>query len=106
MRPNSAYYQDLSEMRYVEVVARGNVGSLYLDLGLLSEDVSINGYAPNDNFDGENTLGTTTAFRSGEHLRLRGQLHREDSQARHLCGLGKVHRLRRLHREVPLQERA
>lgn len=62
MRPNSAYYQDLSEMRYVEVVARGNVGSLYLDLGLLSEDVSINGYAPNDNFDGENTLGTTTAL--------------------------------------------
>ena len=60
MRPNSAYYQDLSEMRYVEVVARGNVGSLYLDLGLISEDLSINGYAPNGVYDGENTLGTTT----------------------------------------------
>ena len=62
MRPNSSYYQDLSEMRYVEVVARGNVGSLYLDLGLISEDLSINGYEPNGTYDGENSLGTTTAL--------------------------------------------
>lgn len=62
MRPNSSYYQDLSEMRYVEVVARGNVGSIYLDLGLISEDVSINGYAPNGEYNGENNLGTTTTM--------------------------------------------
>lgn len=62
MRPNSSYYQDLSDMRYVEVVARGNVGSLYLDLGLVSEDLSINGEAPNGEYDGENDLGTTTAL--------------------------------------------
>lgn len=62
MRPNSSYYQDLSDMKYVEVVARGNVGSLYLDLGLVSEDLSINGYAPNGSYDGENDLGTTTAL--------------------------------------------
>lgn len=62
MRPNSSYYQDLSQMRYVEVVARGNVGSLYLDLGLVSEDLSINGFAPNGVYDGENDLGTTTAL--------------------------------------------
>lgn len=62
MRPNSSYYQDMSNMKYIEVVARGNVGSLYLDLGLVSEDLSINGYAPNGEYDGENDLGTTTAL--------------------------------------------
>ncbi|MBR3851350.1 MAG: cell surface protein SprA, partial [Fibrobacter sp.] len=61
MRPNSSYYQDLSEMKYLEVVARGNVGSIYLDLGLMSEDISINGYEPNEEYDGENDLGTTVA---------------------------------------------
>lgn len=62
MRPNSAYYQDLSEMKYIEVVARGNVGSLFLDLGQVSEDISINGFAPNGEYDGENDLGSTTAL--------------------------------------------
>ena len=62
MRPNSAYYQDLSEMKYIEVVARGNVGSLFLDLGQVSEDISINGFAPNGQYDGENDLGSTTAL--------------------------------------------
>ncbi len=62
MRPNSSYYQDLSNMKYIEVVARGNTGSIYLDLGLVSEDISINGYAPNGQYDGENDLGTTTAL--------------------------------------------
>lgn len=62
MRPNSSYYQDLSEKKYIEIVARGNVGSLYLDLGLVSEDLSINGEAPNGQYDGENELGTTTAL--------------------------------------------
>ena len=62
MRPNSSYYQDLSDMKYIEVVARGNVGSLYLDLGLISEDLSINGTAPNGDYNGENDIGTTTAL--------------------------------------------
>ena len=62
MRPNSSYYQDLSDMKYIEVVARGNVGSIYLDLGLISEDLSISGDAPNGFYDGENDLGTTTAL--------------------------------------------
>ena len=62
MRPNSAYYQDLSEMKYIEVVARGNVGSLFLDLGQVSEDIPINGHAPNGEYDGENDLGSTTAL--------------------------------------------
>ncbi len=62
MRPNSSYYQDMSDMKYIEVVARGNVGSIYLDLGLISEDISINGFAPNGLYDGENDLGTTTAL--------------------------------------------
>ncbi len=62
MRPNSSYYQDMSNMKYIEVVARGNVGSLYLDLGLISEDLSINGHEPNGRYDGENDLGTTTAL--------------------------------------------
>lgn len=62
MRPNSNYYQDLSDMKYIEVVARGNVGSLYLDLGLLSEDISVSGMEPNGTYDGENELGSTTAL--------------------------------------------
>lgn len=62
MRPNSSYYHDLSEMKYIEVVARGNVGSIYLDLGLISEDISINGHEPNGRYDGENDLGTTIAL--------------------------------------------
>ena len=62
MRPNSSYYQDLSDMKYIEVVARGNVGSLYLDLGLVSEDLSINGWSPNGEYNGENDIGTTTAL--------------------------------------------
>ena len=62
MRPNSAYYQDMSEMKYIEIVARGNVGSLYLDIGQISEDLSINGYEPNGIYNGENDLGSTTAL--------------------------------------------
>ena len=61
MRANSSYYQDLSEMKYLEIVARGNSGSIFIDLGLVSEDISINGYAPNGEYDGENQLGMTTA---------------------------------------------
>ena len=62
MRPNSAYYQDMSEMKYIEIVARGNVGSLFLDLGQVSEDLSINGFEPDGQYNGENDLGTTTAL--------------------------------------------
>jgi hypothetical protein len=45
--PNSSYYQDLSQKKYIEIVARGNVGSIYLDLGLISEDISFDGREPN-----------------------------------------------------------
>ncbi|WP_295680154.1 cell surface protein SprA [uncultured Fibrobacter sp.] len=62
MRPNSSYYQDLSDLKYIEIVARGNVGSIYIDLGLVSEDISINGRAPNGQYNGENEIGTTTAL--------------------------------------------
>jgi len=60
MRPNGVYYQDLSQKRYIEVVVRGNVGSLYMDLGSVSEDISINGFEPNTNLDSEADHGTTT----------------------------------------------
>lgn len=62
MRPNSSYYQDLSQKKYIEIVARGNVGSIYLDLGLISEDISFDGREPNKTYDGENDLGFTTAL--------------------------------------------
>ncbi|MBO6076363.1 MAG: cell surface protein SprA [Fibrobacter sp.] len=61
MRANSSYYQDLSEMKYLEIVARGNSGSIFIDLGLVSEDISINGHKPNGIYNGENQLGMTTA---------------------------------------------
>ncbi|MDR3000125.1 MAG: cell surface protein SprA [Fibromonadaceae bacterium] len=60
MRANSSYYQDLSQKKYIEIVARGNVGSLYVDLGAISEDISINGFEPNGKLDSEASLGTTT----------------------------------------------
>jgi hypothetical protein len=62
MRPNSYYYQDLSQKRYIEIVARGNVGSFYVDLGAVSEDISINGYEPNGWLDSETDPGTTVAL--------------------------------------------
>lgn len=59
MRNNSTYYQDLSNYRYLEVVARGNVGNLFLELGAMSEDISINGFVPNGILDAEALPGTT-----------------------------------------------
>lgn len=59
MRANSQYWQDLSDMRYIEVVARGNVGQLFIDLGAISEDLSVNGYEPNQELNTEARLGTT-----------------------------------------------
>jgi len=83
MRPNSSYYQDLSDMKYIEVVARGNVGSIYLDLGLVSEDLAINGYGPNKKYDGENDLGTTTALNDRG---LDGVTGAEESRVVWTCG--------------------
>jgi len=60
MRPISSYYQNLSRKRYIEAVVRGNVGSLYVDLGSVSEDISINGYEPNAMLNSECSMGTTT----------------------------------------------
>jgi hypothetical protein len=62
MRANSSYYQDLSQKQYIELVVRGNVGSLYVDLGSVSEDISINGFAPNGQLDSEADVGTTMAL--------------------------------------------
>jgi len=60
MRPNGSYYQDLSQKRYIEMVVRGNVGSLYVDLGLVSEAISINGYEPDNNMLYSEALAGTT----------------------------------------------
>lgn len=60
MRSNGLSYQDLSNMRYLEVVARGNVGNLFVDLGAISEDLSISGLEPNGEINGEATANTTT----------------------------------------------
>lgn len=47
MRYNSSYYHNLENYKYIEIVARGNVGQLYIDLGAVSEDISISSQAPN-----------------------------------------------------------
>lgn len=83
MRPNSSYYQDLSDMKYIEVVARGNVGSIFIDLGLVSEDLSINGFAPNGKYDGENELGSTTALHDNG---LDGVSGSEEERMEWTCG--------------------
>jgi cell surface protein SprA len=58
MRGNSSYYHDMTQFRYIEVVARGRVGELFIDLGAVSEDISINGEAPNGVQDTEAEPGT------------------------------------------------
>lgn len=78
MRANSSYYEDLSDKRYIEIVARGNVGSLYIDLGTVSEDISINGFAPNEELNSEddgagsalNDLGLDGAKESSEQRQV------------------------------------
>ena len=53
MRANSDYYRDMSQHEYIDIVIQGNQGSLYIDIGEISEDISINGQAPNLNLDTE-----------------------------------------------------
>lgn len=53
MRANSDYYRDMSQHEYIELVVQGNQGSLYLDFGQISEDIPINGNAPNLSLDTE-----------------------------------------------------
>ena len=60
MRANSSFYQDLSQKKYIEMVVRGNVGSLYVDLGAISEDISINGYEPNGSLNSESISNNST----------------------------------------------
>ncbi|HSQ42305.1 MAG TPA: cell surface protein SprA [Fibrobacteraceae bacterium] len=60
MRANSEYNQDLTDMRYLEVVARGNVGNLYIEFGAMSEDVAVDGYEPNGELNSETAAGSTT----------------------------------------------
>ena len=43
-------------------------------------------------------------FRSDQRVRVCGQLHRDREEEGHLCRLVQVHRLRRLHGQVPRQE--
>ena len=82
MRANSSYYHDMSELKNLEIVARGNSGSIFIDLGLISEDISINGYAPNGEYDGENQLGMTTA----QHDRgLDGETGTDESRVQWDC---------------------
>jgi len=59
MRANGSFYSALDKYRYIEVVARGNVGNLYFDLGSMSEDISINGAAPDGILESEAALGTS-----------------------------------------------
>lgn len=58
MRANSDYYADMSTYRYIELVVRGSQGSLYIDFGRVSEDISINGAEPNGQLDSEGNIFT------------------------------------------------
>jgi len=58
MRANSSFYENMENYRYIELVARGNVGQLYIDLGSVSEDISVNGYAPNGETNTEAAEGS------------------------------------------------
>lgn len=53
MRANSDFYRDMSQFEFIEVVVQGSEGSLYIDFGEISEDISINGYEPNQILDTE-----------------------------------------------------
>jgi cell surface protein SprA len=53
MRFNSSFATDISNFRYLEVVVQGDIGALYIDLGKIAEDLSINGFEPNGELDSE-----------------------------------------------------
>ncbi|MBN1969480.1 MAG: cell surface protein SprA [Candidatus Delongbacteria bacterium] len=55
-------YQDLSEIRYIEFVAKADVPlDMYIDLGAMSEDIVPNGFINSEDLllddEGENTIG-------------------------------------------------
>lgn len=58
MRANPQFFQDLSTMRYIEIVARGQVGNVFVDLGAISEDIAINNFPPNGALESEAEPGT------------------------------------------------
>lgn len=53
MHSNSDYSRDISQYRYLELVLQGDVGELNFDFGAISEDLSINGDAPNGTLQSE-----------------------------------------------------
>lgn len=54
MRAMPSSWRDNSNTRYLEVVAKpSGGGELYLDIGQISEDLAVDGYAPNGKLDGE-----------------------------------------------------
>lgn len=61
MRSNSDYSRDISQYKYIELVVQGDVGELNLDFGAISEDLSINGAAPNGTLQSEGDLRTGKA---------------------------------------------
>ncbi|HOX52741.1 MAG TPA: cell surface protein SprA, partial [Fibrobacteria bacterium] len=57
MRAMPSSWRDNSNTRYIEVVAKpSGGGELYLDVGQISEDLSINGEAPDQALQGEDLL--------------------------------------------------
>ncbi|MBK8803415.1 MAG: cell surface protein SprA [Fibrobacteres bacterium] len=57
MRAMPSSWRDNSNTRYLEVVAKpSGGGELFLDIGQMSEDLSVNGEAPNGALDGEDLL--------------------------------------------------
>ncbi len=58
MKSNSSYASDLSrDFEYIEIVAQGSEGKLLIDIGQISEDLSINGFEPNGKLNTEQTEG-------------------------------------------------
>ena len=56
MKSNPTFYQNMTDYEFIELIAQGSNTKLFIDIGRISEDISINGYAPNDELDSERDI--------------------------------------------------
>jgi cell surface protein SprA len=62
MKSNSDYASDISQLKYLDIVIQGNVGTFNIDIGRISEDLSIAGSKPDGVLQTEGDLRTNRAI--------------------------------------------
>jgi hypothetical protein len=78
MRVLSSSYTDLSTSKYLEVVVNANGGQLNFDFGDISEDLSIDGNAPDGKLEGENVNDSGAFLQVPNDLGLDGKANADE----------------------------